>query len=136
MKVDVRFLGKGVFEATSESGAKLRMEGPPDMGGNSEHLRPMETLLASLASCSAVDVVKILTQQKEPLEDLVVRVDGTRADAIPAVFTEIRVVYEIGGKVAENKARRAVALSMEKYCSVTKMLEPTVKISHEVVLKA
>ncbi len=134
MKVDVRFMGQGVFAATSEGGGTLRMEGPPDMGGPGEHLRPMETLLASLAGCSAVDVVKILTQQKEPLEGLVVRVDGTRADAIPAVFTEIRVVYEIRGPVAENKARRAVALSMEKYCSVTKMLEPTVKIHHEVVL--
>lgn len=135
MKIDVRFLGKGVFEATSEGGGKLRMEGPADMGGPGEHLRPMETLLAALAGCSGIDVVKILTQQKEPLADLVVRVDGTRADAIPAVFTDIRVVYEISGPVAENKAHRAVALSMEKYCSVTKMLEPTVKITHEVVLK-
>lgn len=134
MKVDVRLVGQGVFEAQSEGGATLRMEGPPDMGGPNLHLRPMETLLASLAGCSAVDVVKILTQQKEPLAGLVVRVDGTRADAVPAVFTSIRLVYEIRGPVAENKALRAVALSMEKYCSVTKMLEPTVEISHEVVL--
>ena len=134
MKIDVRYVSPGTFEATSESGAKLRMEGPADMGGPGLAPRPMETLLAALAGCSSVDVVKILTQQKEPLEGLVVRVDGTRADAIPAVFTSIRVVFEIAGAVAENKARRAVALSMEKYCSVTKMLEPTVAITHEVVL--
>ncbi len=136
MKVDVRYLGTGCFEATSETGAKLPMEGPADMGGPGKAPRPMETLLAALAGCSSVDVVKILTQQKEPLEGLVVRVDGTRADAIPAVFTKIRVVFEISGPVDAHKAERAVALSMQKYCSVTKMLEPTVAIEHEVVLLA
>jgi putative redox protein len=135
MKIDVRYLGQGSFVATSEGGAKLRMEGPADMGGPGESPRPMETLLAALAGCSSVDVVKILTQQKEPLEGLTVRVEGTRADAIPAVFTKIRLVFEISGPVAENKARRAVALSMEKYCSVSKMLEPTVTIEHEVELR-
>ena len=135
MKIDVRYQGKGTFEATSESGATLSMEGPPDMGGPNASLRPMETLLAALAGCSAVDVVKILLQQREPLEALSIHVDGTRADAIPAVFTDIRLVFEIAGKVAPNKAQRAVQLSMEKYCSVTKMLEPTVRITHEIVLK-
>ncbi len=122
------------FTARSPSGATLEMEGPADLGGTGAALRPMETLLASLAACSSVDVVKILRQQREPLEGLSVSVQGARADAVPAVFTEILVRFFVQGPVAENKARRAVALSMEKYCSVTRMLEPTVTIRHEVVL--
>lgn len=134
-KVTLTQLGPGArFEARNEAGGTLRLEGTPEMGGTGEALRPMEALLASLAGCSGIDVVKILSQQKEPLTGLVIRVDGKRADAIPAVFTDIHVVYEIHGPVAENKARRAVALSAEKYCSVSKMLEPTVKLTHEVVL--
>ena len=134
MKVSLRRIEGVAFEVSNDAGATLRLEGPADLGGTGAALRPMEAVLAALAGCSAVDVVKILTQQKEPLASLVVDVDGMRADAVPAVFTDIHVTFRIGGGVAENKARRAVALSMEKYCSVTKMLEPSVRITHEVVL--
>lgn len=134
-KVTLSQVGAGArFEVKNETGGTLRLEGTPELGGTGESLRPMEALLAALAGCSAVDVVKILGQQKEPLTGLVVHVDGKRADAIPAVFTDIHVIYEIHGPVAENKARRAVALSVEKYCSVSKMLEQSAKITHEVVL--
>ena len=94
----------------------------------------METVLAALGGCSGVDVVKILNQQKEPLTGLEIEVAGTRADTVPAVFLAIEVTFRLRGKLTRHKAERAVALSMEKYCSVTKMLEPTVKISHRVVL--
>lgn len=135
MRVRLEQVAPGArFEATNETGGKMRLEGAPDLGGTGEALRPMEAVLAALAGCSAVDVVKILAQQKEPMTGLVIDVDGTRADAVPAVFTKIHLRYEIRGNVAENKARRAVSLSVEKYCSVTKMLEPTVEITHEVVL--
>ncbi len=136
MNINVELLSGSLFEATSATtGATLRLEGPPDLMGTNAALRPMEALLASLAACSGVDVVKILTQQKEPLAGLSIQVAGTRADAIPAVFTAIHLVFTIRGPVADNKARRAVALSAEKYCSVSKMLEPTVAITHEVRLE-
>lgn len=134
MKITVEKIGAATFEATNEQGASLRMDGPADLGAPGTSLRPMETVLAALAGCSGIDVVKILSQQKEPLSGLSIEVEGTRKDAVPAVFTEIAIKFVIKGPVAENKARRAVALSMEKYCSVTRMLEPTVAIRHEVVL--
>jgi putative redox protein len=135
VKITVTRTGPMSFEAQSPTGATLRMDGPPDLGGADQGMRPMETLLASLAGCSAVDVVKILGQQREPLEGLEIQVEGKRADAIPAVFTDIHLRFIVRGPVAENKARRAVALSAEKYCSVSKMLEPSVRITHEVVLE-
>lgn len=133
MKVSVTQVGPMSFEATNGKG-RLRMDGPVDLGGTEEGLRPMESLLASLAGCSAVDVVMILKQQREPLEGLEIQVEGKRAEAIPAVFTEIHLRFLLHGPVAESKARRAVALSAEKYCSISKMLEPTVRITHEVIL--
>jgi putative redox protein len=134
MNVTVTRVGPVAFEARNAEGATLRMDGPPDLGGTGAGLRPMETVLAALAGCSGVDVVKILTQQREPLASLAIDVRGTRADAVPAVFTAIHLTFRIGGPVAPNKAHRAVALSMEKYCSVAKMLEPTVRITHDVAL--
>ncbi len=134
MKVTVKQLVGATFVAESPSGARFEMEGSAELGGTGERFRPMEAVLASLAGCSGIDVVKILTQQKEPLQGLTITVDGERADAVPAVFTKIHLRFEIRGNVAENKAERAVALSADKYCSVAKMLEPTVAITHEVVL--
>ena len=134
MKVDVELLGGSLFEARNAGGATLRLEGPPDVHGTGSALRPTEALLASLAACSGVDVVKILGQQREPLAGLSIHVEGERADAVPAVFTTIHLVFTIKGPVHEGKARRAVALSAEKYCSISKMLEPSVRITHEVRL--
>ena len=96
----------------------------------------MEAGLIALAGCSAMDVIHILEkQQKEPLEDLDVDVVGQRADAIPAVYTDIEVRFAASGAVDPHKLERAVRLSMEKYCSVSKMLAPTVNITWSVTLK-
>lgn len=91
----------------------------------------MEMFLAALASCSAVDIVMILSQQKQALVDLQVFVEAERADAVPAVFTRIKLCFVAHGDVAGNKLDRAVKLSVEKYCSVARMLTPEVVVSHE-----
>jgi putative redox protein len=122
------------FVAKTERGATLRLDGTPDLGGDPSYLRPMEAVLASLASCSGVDVVMILNQQRQPLEGLEIVLEGERADAIPAVYSHIQVTFRITGNIAENKARRAVALSMDKYCSVVKMLSASVNIEYAVSL--
>jgi putative redox protein len=124
------------FRAVNAQGQTALLDGAPDIGGVGEGVRPMEMLLMSLAGCSAMDVIHILEkQQKEPLADLVVKVKGTRADAVPSVYTDIHLAFEATGPVNPAKLERAVRLSAEKYCSVTKMLEPSVKITWSVTLR-
>ena len=130
MKVSLRKVGDCAFELDDGRGHQVVIDGPEKLGGTNAGPRPMEMFLASLASCSAVDVVMILRQQKQPLEDLLISVEGERADAIPAVFTKIRLHFEAHGAVAENKLERAVRLSAEKYCSVARMLLPEVVVEH------
>ncbi len=134
MKLVVSHQSPMSFTARTERGAQLRIDGSPELGGDPDYLRPMEGVLASLASCSGVDVVMILNKQRQPLEGLEIVIEATRADTIPAVFTAIHLVFRISGAVAENKAQRAVALSMDKYCSVTKMLAGSVDITYAVEL--
>jgi putative redox protein len=122
MDVTLRRLSGALFEAKNPTGQTLLIDGPPNVGGVSGGLRPMEACLASLASCSAVDVLLILNQQKEPLADFELSVHGERADAVPAVFTSIHLHFAAGGDVSPGKLARAARLSMEKYCSVAKML--------------
>lgn len=131
MKISLHKTGACAFEVSDGRGHKVTIDGPAKLGGEDAGLRPMEMFLAALASCAAVDVVMILTQQKQDLQDLRIEVEGIRADAVPAVFTNIKLHFLAKGDVAENKMNRAVALSVEKYCSVAKMLVPDVVVEHQ-----
>lgn len=134
MQVKIVQTGPARFEATSPAGAKVIMAGAGDTTGDPVGMRPMETVLTALGGCSALDVVHIMAKQRENLERLEVEVSGERADAIPAVFTKIHVRFTGYGPIDLTKLQKAVALSMEKYCSVTRMLQPTVEITSEGVL--
>jgi putative redox protein len=90
---------------------------------DSEHgrgLSPMEMALVSLAGCTAMDVVSILKKARQPFTDLVVHVEGERAIDHPRRYTEVTLIFEVHGKGVNLAAvERAVALSEEKYCSVS-----------------
>jgi len=122
------------FVAQAQRGATLRLDGTVALGGDDAYLRPMEGVLASLASCSGVDVAMILGKQKQPVDSFQISVEAVRAAGVPAVFETIHLVFRLQGDVAENKAARAVALSVDKYCSVARMLAHSVAITYEVEL--
>lgn len=134
MQIKLVQTGPAKFVATNASGASGVIDGPPDMGGEDAGLRPMETLLSALAGCSALDVIHIMKKQRQNLDRLEVEIEGERADAIPAVFTRIHLRFKGYGPIKLLKLQQAVALSLEKYCSVSKMLQPTVDITAEGVL--
>jgi putative redox protein len=93
---------------------------------------PMELVLIALCGCTASDVVGILRKKREPFTGLEVSAKGERASGYPAVFTEIKLVYSVRGKVSRKAVEDAVRLSKEKYCSVSAMLEKTAKITSEI----
>ncbi len=93
---------------------------------------PMELVLIALCGCTASDVVGILRKKREPFTTLEVSASGERASGYPAVYTEIKLVYRIGGRVSRKAMDDAVRLSKEKYCSVSAMLEKTAKITAEI----
>ena len=93
----------------------------------------MESVLIGLGACSAFDVVLMLKKARQNVHDCQVLLEAERADAVPAVFTKIEMVFQINGKdLSEKQVSRAVALSAEKYCSVSKMLEESVEITYRV----
>jgi putative redox protein len=122
--------------ALNENGNTIIMDGSPAVGGNNKGMRPMQTLLAALGGCSAIDVISILNKQRQTLEDIHIELKAEREpEAVPSLFTEIHVHYKLFGKIKPEKAEQAVQLSMEKYCSVAKTIEKTAKItwSYEIV---
>ena len=90
---------------------------------------PMELVLIALCGCTASDVVGILRLLGEAFTTLEVTASGERASGYPAVYTEIKLTYRVGGRVSRKAMEDAVRLSKEKYCSVSAMLEKTAKIT-------
>jgi putative redox protein len=121
------------FEATNALGKPLIMDRGVAGGGHGAGFSPMEAVLAAIGGCSAIDIVSILKKQKQEIESFEMIIDGDREkDAVPAPFTAIHIVYHLKGNIDKEKAHRAADLSIEKYCSVSRMLEKTAKITYEV----
>jgi putative redox protein len=94
---------------------------------------PMELVLIALCGCTASDVVGILRKKREPFTSLEVTAEGQRAEGYPAIYTQIKLIYRVGGKVSRKAMEDVVGLSKSKYCSVSAMLEKTAKIISEIV---
>lgn len=117
------------FVAETGSGHVLAMDGAPDGGGRNLAPRPMETVLAGTAACTAYDVVLILKRGRHDVRGCEVKVDAERASTDPKVFTRIRMHFVVSGRgLAAAAVERAIALSHEKYCSASAMLAKTAAI--------
>jgi putative redox protein len=117
------------YDAESHSGHHVTLDADAAHTGGPS---PMELVLMALCSCTAVDVVSILQKKREPFTSLTVSADAEQAPAPPRVFTHIHLTYHLGGKVSPKAAQDAVALSKNKYCSVSKMLEKAAAIDYEI----
>lgn len=115
------------FGAISDSGHTIVVDGDKAAGNS-----PMELVLIGLCGCTGYDVVSILQKKREPFTSLEVRAEAERAAAPPSVYTQIKLIFRVGGKVSPKAVEDAVRLSKEKYCSVSAMLEKTAKITTEI----
>ena len=133
MEARVKWVENAAFIAETGSGHAIVVDGPADIGGRNLGPRPMELMLLSVGSCSAVDIVHILKKARQPVADVEVKVSGTRAETDPKVFTKIHLHFVVSGKgLSENQVKRAVELSAEKYCSASIMLGKVAEITAEI----
>jgi putative redox protein len=132
MKVNLKRINNAChLEAQNDDGAIINIDGAPDIGGQNLGFRPMQLLLAGIGSCSGMDIISILQKQKQPLAGLEIEVNGEREkDRTPSLFETIHVHFRVTGNLNEDKVKRAVDLSMTKYCSVAKTLEKTARITY------
>lgn len=136
MKINIKRIDNDFkMEAVNEEGASLLMDGAKDIGGHGEGMRPMQLLLSALGGCSAIDIILILKKQKQTIDSFEIEVDGDREKTGDvSLFRNIVLHFKFKGNVDQDKAERAVQLSVDKYCSVAKTLEPTAKITYKVTV--
>ena len=136
MKVTLNRVNKDyLFEVTNDIGHKVLLDNKSKKEGKVEGISPMELLLAALAGCSSIDIVAILNKQKINPTDIKMDIEGDRTpDVIPSLFHKIKVNVRLEGDIPPEKAKRAVSLSFEKYCSVAKTLEYSTTIKHSIFI--
>ena len=124
-----------LFEVENKNGQKVLLDNSSKTSGKVEGVSPMELLLMGVAGCSAIDIIAILGKQKiNPLSLKMEVNDLRKLKEVPALFYQIDIIIYLEGDIDKEKALRAAKLSYDKYCSVSKMLEKTAKINHEVIL--
>ena len=124
-----------LFEVENKNGQKVLLDNSSKTSGKVEGVSPMELLLMGVAGCSAIDIIAILGKQKINPLSLKMEVNGLRKlKEVPALFYQIDIIIYLEGDFIPEKAKRAAKLSYDKYCSVSKTLEPTAKIYHKVIL--
>lgn len=125
------------FSAGNEGGNTVMLDASPDIGGQNKGMRPMQMLLAAMGGCSAIDVINILKKQRQDLKDLKITVKGEREkDATPSLYQTVHAHYQFFGQLDPDKVEKAINLSIDKYCSVSKTLEKagaTITHSFEII---
>jgi putative redox protein len=137
MKIEMQRKNDAVhLEAVNESGNTVQIDGAPKIGGEEKGARPMELLIMGLGGCSSTDILSILKKQKVTLKDYRISIQADRdQEKTPSLFTTIHVEFIFTGKdLNRKKVERACQLSMEKYCSVTKILEQSAQIDYSITL--
>jgi putative redox protein len=120
------------FEAKGSSGNVVNIDAAENIGGSNSGSRPMELLLMGLGGCTAIDVLLILKKQRQQVNNLSINVSGERVkiegtEMTP--FRKINVHFNFSGEILPEKAEKAIALSMEKYCSATAQLSASAEIT-------
>ncbi|MEL6141744.1 MAG: OsmC family protein [Bacteroidota bacterium] len=117
------------LQSTTEDGHHTYTDASEKIGGHNLAMRPMQMVLSAMGSCTLIDVILLLQKQRQPLQHVEAELDAERAETEPRVFTKIHVTYHCYGELEDSKVERACRLSMEKMCSVSLMLKPSVDIS-------
>ena len=125
-------LGDGMqFSAVAGSGHTVVMDADPESGGRDKGSRPIELLLMAFGGCSGMDVISVLRKKKEKVSKFEMNVKGEQADTFPHKYTSIHIEYVVTGKdISEDAVKRAVELSLDKYCAVGATLSGTANITH------
>jgi putative redox protein len=132
MQVQARWTSGMRFEGTNPDGMHVVMDAHPHHRGAAGGPSPMETLLLALAGCTGMDVIPILQKMRAPVDRFTIEVTADRADMHPRVLTAIHLRYVAAGPgLRVEQVEKAVALSQDKYCSVSAMLRKAAPVTYD-----
>ena len=123
------------FTGTADSGYTLPLGGSKSVGGDNDGFLPMEMFLIGLAGCTGMDVISILAKMKQDVVDFEVKVHANRVEEHPKIFSDILVEYVVTGKGLDpDLVKKAVNLSVTRYCPGQAILSKSAKIDQKITL--
>jgi len=130
MKVQLHGTPDFRFQATSpENGYSVSIGASKSIGGDESGFRPMQLVLVALGSCAGIDTINILKKSRVDFDAVDVAVEGNRKDGVPSPFTHVKATFTVRGRnVDRAKVEKAINLSLEKYCSVSASLDPSIQV--------
>jgi putative redox protein len=132
MKANVIWHQGMSFTGKADTGYEVPLGAEPVVGGIDDGFHPIELMAVSLAGCTAMDVISILTKKKQEVTAFEVKVDARQAEDFPKVFTHAVITYLVTGhSLDENALLRSIELSATKYCPAQAMLNKVVPIELE-----
>ncbi len=133
--INMNWKGDMAFE-TNLGGHNLIVDALPQVGGNDLGPRPKELMLVALGGCTGMDVVSILKKMRVNLTSFNVCVEANMTEEHPKHYNEIKLVYEFSGDNLETeKLKKAIDLSMERYCGVSAVYKQVMPMNYEIVIK-
>ena len=134
-KTVVEFVEGMKFVGQGDSRHPVMMDSSPASGGSDSAARPVEVLLASLGGCTGMDVVSILRKMKTEPKSLKIEIEDERATEYPKIFTKLHLSYYVTGEVPEANMKKAIDLSLSKYCPIVNTLAGIAEITSSYVIE-
>ena len=127
--------GDGMASSAAIGDHNVTMDTTPDNGGTNTGPGPKRLMLASLAGCTGIDIVSILTKMKVSYSDLSIDTEGTLTEEHPKTYRHVKIIYKIrlAQEADQAKMEKAVTLSEDKYCGVMAMFRSFAKMEREIV---
>ncbi|MEQ5792972.1 OsmC family protein [Muricauda sp. NFXS6] len=131
--ITTRWLGEMAFESNNPSGHTVRIDAGEESGGSGAGLRPKALMLSSLAGCSGLDVASLIKKMKLEVDDFKIETIANLTDEHPKYYDSVVIEYHFtGANLKEDKLKKAVDLSVEKYCGVMEMFRKFAKLDIEI----
>ena len=132
-EASIRWAGRMTFVGKASTNHLVPMDTTADFNGDGSATKPLELLLIALGGCTGMDIVPLLKKMRQEVTAVELNIAAERSEEHPRVYTRIDVEYVVTGKgLEEDKVKRAVGLSQEKYCSVSAMLKRACPVNYTV----
>ena len=129
-KAIIKYTDGMQFVGESDSCHAIVMDADAEVGGKNTGMRPMDLLLIGIGGCSGMDIVSILKKKRENVTGVEINVNGIKASDYPQKYTDIDMEFVVTGKgLSDEAVKKAINLSMDKYCSVKATLEGSAKVN-------
>lgn len=132
-EANIRWAGKMTFIGKAGTNHLVPMDTTAEFEGDGSATKPLELLLIALGGCTGMDIVPLLKKMRQDVTGVELNITAERSEDHPKVYTKIDIEYVVTGRgIEEDKVRRAVDLSQEKYCSVSAILKKACPVSYTV----